>query len=157
MLICHCTLPYTNPDACKNCKTYLDYYKENTFPSDDIQIPYYPYPLSPSPKKIKKVTKKIKKYDSEGKFIGEEIIEETIEKIENPGYTFSVSSAIDYDPDDNKSSGITGHSFTNTSVSESKYQFSPNKRDFRMDPASSLMYIRGEESDLPKDNIEYLE
>jgi len=28
MLSCNCTLPYTNPDVCKTCSVYLNYYEE---------------------------------------------------------------------------------------------------------------------------------
>jgi len=28
MLSCNCTLPYTNPNVCKTCLVYLNYYEE---------------------------------------------------------------------------------------------------------------------------------
>jgi len=34
MLVCNCTLPYTNPGACKNCQVYINYYKNQDFVFD---------------------------------------------------------------------------------------------------------------------------
>ena len=40
MLICNCTLPTTNPDACKNCQVYINYYNLN---SDYFDFNNYDY------------------------------------------------------------------------------------------------------------------
>lgn len=72
MKTCHCTLPYTNgPEACLNCSNC-------TFPTYPSTNPYD----WNNPKKIKKVTKTIEKYDSEGILIGKEVITEEYEDIE---------------------------------------------------------------------------
>ena len=120
MLVCNCTLPYTNPDACKNCSVYLAYYGDNKFKDnwDDkyklekydpsIFTPKIPSPdeindffekfkkpINISPKKVIKRT--IEKYDENGILIGKEIItEEIIEEYEEyPKITYKYFGTTD--------------------------------------------------------------
>jgi len=67
-IACCCSLPYYNPDACKNCSVM------NTYP---YQQQWYP-----KIKNIKRVTKTIEKYDKDGKLIGKEVITKEYEDIE---------------------------------------------------------------------------
>ena len=110
MLSCACTLPYTNPGACKTCPTYLNYYKNYLGNMEPYTVPNW-QPLGPTnilsgiPKstKIKKITKTIKKYDKHNKFIGEKVIiieEEIFDKsiIDNTGFTIAESSGVTTSP-----------------------------------------------------------
>ena len=95
MLSCNCTLPYLNPDACKNCSIMKNYLNNNIEYPIQEHVPIID-PLNPniSPvvqhktKKVKKISKSIKKYDKNGKYLGEKIIEISEEIIDAPNYTF---------------------------------------------------------------------
>ncbi|MFW6310907.1 MAG: hypothetical protein ACOC1K_01600 [Nanoarchaeota archaeon] len=79
MKSCNCTLPYTNPDACKNC-SQRDYdeltlpYNYNIPYTQPSYIPYTQpsYPQTPISKKVRTV----EKYDNDGKLISKEVITE---------------------------------------------------------------------------------
>ena len=62
MRICHCTLPLTNPDACKFCRL-----NNNEFTEIQVGTPYQQYP------NIKKTI--IEKYDDKGNLIERTITE----------------------------------------------------------------------------------
>jgi len=96
MKACNCTLPYTNPDACKTCPN-------NTF--DDVGNNWYPYPyepytapLQPDTRKVKRTTKTIEKYGPDGQYLGKEVITEEVENFERQVYSGSITiSTSDYD------------------------------------------------------------
>ena len=54
MLVCNCTLPYSNPEACQNCLVYKQYYSQFEF---DTSVFFIPEP----PKKLFKPVKLINK------------------------------------------------------------------------------------------------
>jgi len=93
MKACNCTLPYTNPDACKTCP-------ENTF--DDVGNNWYPYPyepytvpLQPETRKVKRTTKTIEKYGPDGEYLGKEVITEEVEDFERQVYSGSITISSD--------------------------------------------------------------
>jgi len=94
MRICNCTLPYTNPKACENCPNNIDYDRSQNWDGywyeyweDPIKTPIKYVPTY-APNKVKRTTKTIEKYDSDGKYLGKEviIIEEDDNGNVNPPY-----------------------------------------------------------------------
>ena len=98
MKACNCTLPYTNPDACKTCP-------ENTF--DDIGNNWYPYPYEPytvpsyqpETRKVKRTTKTIEKYGPDGEYLGKEVITEEVEDFERQVYSGTITVSNDQNID----------------------------------------------------------
>lgn len=59
------------------CYITFPYPYDNTNPYQDWQ--QYRYPTQSNPRKIKRTTKTIEKYDTQGKLIGREVITEEVE------------------------------------------------------------------------------
>lgn len=86
MLSCNCTLPYFNPDACKNCSARIqdemnsnNYDIKDWLEKNDLTLPY---DYKGEPSKVKKVTRTIEKYGPDGKLIEKEVITEEEEIID---------------------------------------------------------------------------
>ncbi len=93
MLVCHCTLPYTNPSACKNCSRYLGYL-ESTSGFNPYEPPYDPGKdqivpsdqFEPQNIRTKKITRTIEKYSKDGRYLGKEVIIEEEEVYDKKVY-----------------------------------------------------------------------
>ena len=116
MLVCNCTLPYTNPNACKSCSRWLEYHKDDKLydPNFGTAVPsdFSTYT------KTKRTTTTVKKYDKKGKYKGENIIiteEEIFDKINynlDNKITDSNASGISF------SCGVTSPEVQNTATSK---------------------------------------
>ncbi len=89
MKACNCTLPYINgPDACRGCSNW----------EEPQTNPYQQYPQT---KSVKKITRTIDKYNSDGVLIGREVITDEYEDIERlewnkPFYTIGEDTVINF-------------------------------------------------------------
>jgi hypothetical protein len=98
MMTCNCTLPYSNPNACKYCSVMLKEQSEIN-KDNNLMIPQYPitpfdqWPNTPS-KIIKRITRTIDKYDENNKYIGREIITEEIEDVERPIFSYGTTTSF---------------------------------------------------------------
>ena len=93
MKICHCTLPYTNPDACKTCgNNYDNGYHEPKDLTAPLNNNYWNVPNFEPIKSIKRITKTITKLDKKGKVKSSKMIV-TEEEIINTNNTFTVTSS----------------------------------------------------------------
>ena len=84
MLTCSCTLPASNPNACKSCSRWIEYQKslEGISGGTGNWYPSIPWESQPETKKIKRITRTIEKYSPDGKLLGKEVITEEVEDIE---------------------------------------------------------------------------
>ena len=91
MKACNCTLPYTNPDACKYCtESTLDVNSNNWYPYEPYTVPQYPT------KMVKRTTKTIEKWGPEGEYLGKEVITTDEEDIEVQDWKSSGTIVINY-------------------------------------------------------------
>jgi len=86
MRTCNCTLPYTNPEACKTCPNGTYDYGEYPWGDYPTIVPM----IQPKTRNVKRKTKTIEKYGPNGEYLGKEIIIEDIEDIEDQVYTGTI-------------------------------------------------------------------
>ena len=108
MKACWCTLPYTNPDACKGCSNYENVDNSGNY-WDYPSYPTVPYPQFPT-KTVKRTTKTIEKYGPDGEYLGKEVITTDEEDIQvqdwsSGSITITSGDAISWD-------GVSGHPVT---------------------------------------------
>ena len=131
-LVCNCTLPYTNPNACKNCSEWIRAQHENdNFDNyNDLTVDWKPNKKLIT---VKKTTKTIEKYGPQGEYLGKEVITEEVEHHEKEVYDYDI---IDIDDNgtgtfpiyDNTTNGddYTRMSFTTGPDNNSQISFSTN-------------------------------
>lgn len=94
MRVCHCTLPLTNPDACRNCQNNI----REQYDNHGLNVPYVPSNPDVFTKVIKRLKRTIEKYDKDGNYLGKEIVtEEELDNDVNYNITYTTDTEVSAD------------------------------------------------------------